>query len=156
MAAEDDDGNGSLRSLGPWASSQTPSPRLILSAQPTNDDEIADADQHTTKRSRVGAAFFQRTFSRASRRGAESTSPPPAFSPTFSADATSNPMAGDAPLDSPVDSPVSRSFSPFDFLSRVGSGTAATAGAPSILVATRTIKICLIGDVGAGKTALFK
>ena len=67
-------------------------------------------------------------------------------------------MAGDTPLNSPVDSPVSRSFSPFDFLSRVGSGTAAataTAGVPSTLVATRTIKICLIGDVGAGKTALF-
>ncbi len=109
----------------------------------------------------MGAAF-QRTFSRASRRGADSTSPQTsptlAFSPTFSPDATdaaANPMAADTPLDTPIASPVSRSFSPFDFLSRVGSNTAATAGAPSTLVATRTIKICLIGDVNAGKTAFF-
>ncbi|KAG7285436.1 hypothetical protein NEMBOFW57_010063 [Staphylotrichum longicolle] len=130
---------------------------------PTDNDEDDDGggdapDQPAPKRSRVGAAI-QRTLSRVSRRRAGTTSAAPAPSTSaFSSSAAagnltaSNIAARDAGASSPVPRPFSPS--PFGLLSRVGSSVA-TAGAPSSLVASRNIKICLVGDVGAGKTALF-
>lgn len=137
--------------------------RELTSLQPTDNDEDDEdgegRDQPATKRSRVGAAI-QRTLSRVSRRRADTTNAAPASSiPVFSSPAAagnltaSNIAARDAGAGSPVPRPFSPS--PFGVLSRVGS-SAATAGAPSSLVASRNIKICLVGDVGSGKTALFK
>lgn len=57
----------------------------------------------------------------------------------------------------PTHSPFTRAFSPFGIFSHAGSVVAATVGSrASTTVAQRTIKVCLVGEVAAGKTALFK
>jgi len=117
--------------------------------QPADDDDDPDPagpPRRATKRSRVGA-LFQRTFSRAGRHRAATT-------PMLPADDTSvfgapTPAADNSSFARPF-SPLGRSFSPFGLLSRVGG-----SAAPS-MVASRTIKLCLVGDVAAGKSAFLK
>ncbi|KAK4149032.1 P-loop containing nucleoside triphosphate hydrolase protein [Chaetomidium leptoderma] len=160
LGDEEDAGLGSAQdgsAVGEGTALNDESPRVgdKRSAPTDDDDEARDLDQPAAKRSRVGAVL-QRTLSRMGRGRADSasravggnmTTTPAAFPPS-------------AFLFSPAGaaSPAPRAFSPFGFLSRVGSGTAATAAtaaaAPS-MVASRTIKVCLVGDVAAGKTALF-
>ncbi|KAH6613461.1 P-loop containing nucleoside triphosphate hydrolase protein [Chaetomium tenue] len=147
---------------------------------PTTNDGNETAEP-APKRSRISAAL-QRTFSRLSGRtrtttplpqsplvpasstahptgtittttGTTNRPPVPPFAPASAlasgfvpgSDLDSSGLASLSPR--PPPSP-GRVFTPFSLLSRVASA------APSE-VAPRTVKVCLVGDVGAGKTALF-
>ncbi|KAK4101997.1 P-loop containing nucleoside triphosphate hydrolase protein [Parathielavia hyrcaniae] len=124
---------------------------------PTNDDDEEEMarSQPATKRSRLGAVF-QRTASRAGRHKADSTTTTSPTSPLDFAPDHATPTTPLTAINVATPSPGPRPFSPFEsLLSRV-SGTGASADAASSVVPSRTIKICLVGDVAAGKTAFFK
>ncbi|KAK4122797.1 P-loop containing nucleoside triphosphate hydrolase protein [Parathielavia appendiculata] len=131
---------------------------------PTDDDdeeEEAARNQSAAKRSRLGAVF-QRTISRAARHRADGTTTtmtsaaaPLALAPGLAGPTVPLTASNVAAIDVAAPKPGPRPFSPVGSpLSRV-SGTGASAGAASSVVASRTIKICLVGDVAAGKTAFF-
>ncbi|KAK3900238.1 hypothetical protein C8A05DRAFT_45873 [Staphylotrichum tortipilum] len=110
----------------------------LTNLRPPDDDEDDDPigpPRRATKRSRVGA-LFQRTLSRGGRLRAITT---PVLLPSDGS-VSGPPAAAD-------NSPFVRPFSPFGLLSRAGG-----SAVPS-MVASRTIKLCLVGDVAAGKTA---
>ncbi|KAK3297861.1 P-loop containing nucleoside triphosphate hydrolase protein [Chaetomium fimeti] len=148
------------------------------------DDDDDETNEPAPKRSRISTAF-QRTFSRLSSRAwpttttTTSTTPlpssplvpassayaRPATAATIHPAGRTNPLPpfasafapgfGYAPGSASRSPPPpslrpgpGRVFSPFSLLSRVGSAVPSEA-------APRTVKVCLVGDVGAGKTALF-
>ncbi|KAL1842436.1 hypothetical protein VTJ49DRAFT_5284 [Mycothermus thermophilus] len=102
-----------------------------------------DHEERPTKRSRVGAAF-QRTVSRLSQRRPSIVS-----SAVISTTAASTRGGAN----------TARIFTPFSIFSRppTAAGTVAATSmsmGPSPSTVARTIKICLVGDSGSGKTSL--
>ncbi|KAK3304111.1 P-loop containing nucleoside triphosphate hydrolase protein [Chaetomium strumarium] len=96
-----------------------------------HNNAVADTDQPAPKRSRVGSIFR--------RNRAKATT-------------ASSPVAATGNMSAPPGGPsaISRVFF------RAGSAVAATiASGTGASAVPRTIKVCLVGDVGAGKTAFF-